>query len=387
MSKLLIAPATSTAEVDEAFHLACAVFSERNAAASYPTYKAMLWREDPAFAEANIIIGRTAAGELAGIVRIVPRRLHRVDQTMRVAGISSVCVNPALRGRGYSVAIMEHALKHCRSLGYDLSLLIARRAADHFYTQFGFWGVSSYSRVYIGVPKSQPGSATATLDFPPANAAWIECYAQAYAETYSQSFGWFERSGADWAFLLKRAGLLPGVDVRTITLDGKPVGYVVAGSGLVHELAFVDALTADQLVPALASYAGTADGSLELALPPEHRLCRSLANFDWSVRFRECSYGGHMLRILNVDRAADMLGERAARRLGALGCKPLVESVDGVAVRWDGVRSRVELSGQARVRPGYQQTCVLLGALSLSDARESVADSALPFNVSFPDQL
>ena len=94
-----------------------------------------------------------------------------------------------------------------------------------------------------------------------------------------------------------------------------------------------------------------------------------------------------MLRILNVDRAADMLGERATRRLAGLGCKPLVEGVDGVTIRWDGLGSRVELTDQARVRPGYPQTCVLLGARSLSDARESVADPALPFNVSFPDQL
>ncbi len=387
MSKLLIAPAASAAEVDEALRLACEVFSARSAAADYPAYKAMLWREDPAFAESNIIVGRNAAGELAGVVRIVPRRLHRVDQAMRVAGISSVCVNPALRGRGYSVAIMEHALERCRALGYDLGLLIARRAADRYYTQFGFWGISSYSRVSIAVKDRQPHSAASALEFPPANADWIDCYRRAYAESYADTFGWFERSGADWAFLLQRLSLLPGAGVRSITLDGKPAGYFVSGSGAIHELGFVDELAADRLVPALASYTGTAEGPLELDLPPEHRLCRMLADFDWSARFRECSYGGHMVRILNVDRAAEMLAERSTVRLGTLGCKPLDEEVEGVAVRWDGVRTRVELSGHARVRPGYQETCVLLGALSLSGARESLADPALPFNVSFADQL
>lgn len=386
MHKLLIAPAASAAEVDEAFRLACEVFSGNDTAPNYPDYKTALWRDDPAFAESNVMIGRTPEGELAGVVRIVPRQLHRAGQTMRVAGISSVCVNPAFRGRGYSVPIMEHALDHCQSLGFDLALLIARRAADHYYTQFGFWGLSSYNRVSIA-PFTAPRGALAPIDFPSANGDWIECYRRAYAECYSNGFGWFERSRPYWVFLLKRLSLLPGVEFRSITLRGAPVGYVVKGNGSIHEAAFLDTLPADQLVHALVPLAGAADGSLQLDLPPEHRLCGMLENFDRSIKFRECSYGGHMLRILNVNRVADLLAERATGRLAALGCKPLADDVDGIVIRWDGTRCRVEVTGQARVRPGYHQTCVLLGALSLSGKRESFVDPMLPFNVSFSDQI
>lgn len=386
MSSLLIAPAASTAEADEAFRLACDVFSAQSSAADYPDYKATLWRDDPAYTESNIIIGRTPGGELAGIVRIVPRQLYRTGEALRVAGISSVCVNPALRGRGHSVAIMEHALRHCQRLGYDLGLLIARRAADHYYTQFGFWGVSAYNRVSIAVAGAQASGASA-IDFPAANRDWIDCYRRAYIESYAESFGWFERSDLYWSFLLKRLSRLPGVELRSITLRGEPVGYIVKGDGVIYETAFLDALPVDELVAALARHTGVGDGVLQLDLAPEHRLCRMLEKFDRSMRFRECSYGGHMLRVLNVERVADMLEQRAARRLQALGCKALEEGVDGVAIRWDGARCRVTLSEQAGVRPDYRQTCALLGAHSLSDPSARLADAALPFNVSFPDQL
>ena len=332
------------------------------------------------------MIARTPAGELAGVVRIVPRQLRRAGQSLRVAGISSVCVNPEFRGRGYSVPLMEHALNHCQSLGFDLALLIARRAADHYYTQFGFWGISSYNRVSIA-PSTAPGSPHPPIEFAPANREWIECYRTAYRESYSDSFGWFERDQAYWEFLFKRLRLLRGVEIRGITWRGEPAGYVVTGHESIHEVAFLDALPADDLIHALVSLAGAADRSLQLDLPPEHRLCRRLQGLDWSIRFRECSYGGHMVRVLRPDRVADLLAERATSRLQALGCAELSGGAEGVVIRWDGTRCRVELSGQARTRPGYEQTCVLLGALSLSANRESFIDQLLPFNISFCDEL
>lgn len=383
MHELVIMPATSAAEVDEALRLACDVFADRNPAAGYPEYKATLWRDDPAFTNGNVIIGRTPTGEVAGVVRIVPRTLHRVAQVMRVAGISSVCVNPAFRGRGYSVAIMEHALRHCQSLGFDVALLIARRAADHYYTQFGFWGVSSYNRVSIAASKAPRGAAP-EIGFQAAYGDWIDHYSRAYAESYSSSFGWFARSRPHWVYLVKRLSLLPGVEFRTITLRGAPVGYVVIGNGSILEAAFIEALTADQLVRALVSYTGAADNFLQLDLPPEHRLCGMLENFDWSIRFRECSYGGHMVRILNPTRVANSLAERVHIRLDQLGATRYAEACGDFRLTFDG--SKCEVHAPAGAGPlSYEQTCWLLGIRT--PASPLTVDVRLPFNVSFPDQV
>jgi predicted acetyltransferase len=386
MPELLIAPAESAAEGDEALRMACEVFSGSGTAANYPDYKAVLWREDPTFAESNVMIARTQAGKLAGVIRIVPRQLHRAGQAIWVAGISSVCVAPAFRGRGYSVPLMEHTLDHCQSRGFALAFLIARRAADHYYTRFGFWGVSSYTRVAIATSMS-PEKTSPAICFPPAKPDWIDDYRTAYLESYSNSFGWFERDYSYWKYLLKRMNLLPGVKFLSITRNGVPLGYVVKEGMLIREVAILDALPADELVHALVSLVGAADPPLQLDIPPEHRLCRKLQGFDASIRFRECSYGGHMLRILDVDRVADMLAGRVAERLGTIGCARLSGGVDGVDIRWDGTQCRVNLSAQARHRPGYEQTCTLLGALSISGNRESLVDRLLPFNISFPDQV
>lgn len=386
MPELVIAPAESAATADEALRLACAVFSEGGAAATYPDYKAVLWRDDPTFAESNVMVARTPAGQMAGIIRIVPRQLRRAGQAIRAAGISSVCVNPAFRGQGHSVPLMERTLEHCQARGFDLAFLIARRAADHYYTRFGFWGVSSYNRVSIAVAAA-PAKPVTDIGFVPANPDWIDDYRAAHVESYANSFGWFERDRDYWKYLLKRLSLVPGIEFLSITRHGAPLGYLVKEGGLIREVATRDATSDDALVHALASLVDASALPLQLDIPPEHRLCRQLQGFDTSVRYRECSYGGHMVRILNAEHVAAMLAERVAERLGPSGCGRLSGGGNGIDIHWDGARCRVDLSPQARTRPGYEQTCALLGAQSLSGNRESLVDQPLPINISFPDQV
>ena len=65
-------------------------------------------------------------------------------QILKVAGLSSICIDPNFQGYGFGKELMERSIIYLDQRGYDLSFLIARRAVDRFYTKFGYFGASSY---------------------------------------------------------------------------------------------------------------------------------------------------------------------------------------------------------------------------------------------------
>src|SRR5688500_11056024 len=207
MRELNVAPAQSDADADAAFELALGVFTGSSPLDDYPRFKTVLWKEDPHFALENLLLARDTAGRLAGVVRLVPRILYRTDQKLTVAGISSVCVDPDFRGKGYSSSLMEFAVEQSCMRGFDLALLIARRAADHYYTQFGFWGISSYNKVTM-MPSDRAATARPAITLSPPKVEHINLYAQAYLDCYRETFGYFERTPQYWDFLLKKIGFL-----------------------------------------------------------------------------------------------------------------------------------------------------------------------------------
>lgn len=387
MSELKIMPARSAAEADEALGLAFRVFTEHSPIRDYADFKTILWREDPHYRPENLLLARNNSGRLAGLVRIVPRALYRVDQKFSVAGISSVCVDPGLRGKGFSAPLMEYALEQSRARGFDLALLIARRAADHYYTRFGFWGISSYNKATIALPN--PGNETPLIiTLLPAKPEHTGLHSEAYLACYRNAFGYFERTPQYWDFLLKKAGYLTGLRWFTIAADGIAVGYAIASRHIVHEIAWVGELPAQSLAMAVSTQLQPppAERSLTVEIPPQHRLFAASQDADITLGFRECSYGGHMVKILDISRARELLAARISDKLGQLGVRKYAADRDGLNISCDSHGCRVDLSLHELSTPSYAQTCRLLGAHALSLQQWDI-DQSLPFNVSLPDQL
>jgi predicted acetyltransferase len=348
--------ARSDAEAHEAFALALSIFGETTAVDAYRDYKTALWFDDPAYAPENVIVARSG-GAICGVSRIVPRTLYRRDQPYAMAGISSVCVAAAMQGRGLSRTLIEHTLERCRARGFDFAFLVARRAADHYYTRFGFWGVASYSRVMVRVPA--PAAAPALVLGAP-DAADVPVYSAAYDACYANTFWRVERSAAYWDFLMQRCRY-QGLSFSSLVQDGRSVGYAITSAAAVHELAYTEEVPAGALVRLLAHAVG-ADATLPLEMPPEHRFVAAAYGLDMTLSARECTYGGHMARVLNTARLLERLAARAPEDAAALahlahaGC------------------------------PDHRETCRLLGAWSPTETRHG-EDRPLHFDVSLVDQV
>jgi len=361
MTKLAVSPARTKNEVQLALELALSVFEASSGMDDYARYKAFLWHEDPTFEPGNILLGRIGSGSPIGLVRIVPRRLYRANQPFSVAGISSVCLSSDQRGKGHSVALMEQALAHCSERQFDLAFLFARRAIDYYYTRFGFWGVASYSRLKIQLPRE---TADPDLALGDADEQHIDLYGGAYDRCYANTFGRVSRSADYWRFLLRRMRYFPDHRFSTLFVQGIPVGYVLWSDSVIRELAYVEGPRAGSLLSLLGKSLPDARlaGCVTLELSPQHVLVAESYGLDVTLSARECTYGGHMALVLNPAAMLDRMFERT----------PVV------------AKELMHLANMKQL--SHRETCRLLGAWSPSASRTD-GEQLLPLNIGFADQF
>jgi len=309
--------------------------------------------------------------------------IFRSLQRFRVAGITSVCVDPEFRGKGVSSLLMNYTLNFCRSAGFELALLFARRAADHYYTRFGFWGIAAYSRATIRLD-NRALPELSTFRFAPAT-SFDETYSQAHAETYAECFGRFERSPAYWRFLFDRLGVSPGLEWLSISSGNTIVGYAFIAGGTVAEIACLQSVDPLDVLAAIRNRVGTAspDRTIVLDLPPQHHMLSGIRDTDIKLERRECSYGGHMVRILNTEAVADKLASRVSSLLPQKSVAREVMECDRLRIAPKRDTRRYSNNDTSL---SFRQTSWLLGAQTISASCPTI-DRLLPFNVSLPDQF
>ncbi len=342
-------------EIRAAFKLACDVFSENANSQTYQSDKQRIWESDPYGAEeGNLVLAKSENSKVIGLVRIVPRMIFREGVSLRVAGFSSVCLSPEYRNRGLSRPLMEHALWHCEQRGFDLAFLIARRAVDHYYNKFGFWGISSYNRLSIKLPITSQQKKPVQLLEISFDSDTIATLKQAYWASYSRCFGTVDRALDEyWLYLRDYIKTITSVSMKGIYLDHALVGYVIVDEeGTVYEIAYVD--EEDIGIGSLSQVCRDGDEELVLEIPPEHALVSCLAEEDFSIRYRQCSYGGHMIKVLDYKRMADLYAQRMGKAF-------VTKNAHGLS---------------------YEETCRLVGAYSIA-----INPKGLSFNVSLPDRF
>lgn len=387
MSELSFSSARSDIEADQALDLAVRTFRQNRSDPNYLEFKTLLWREDPSYRVENLLLAKAPTGRIVGLIRLVPRILRRADETYAVAGISSVCLDSEFQGRGLSSSFMRYALDEARDRSYDLCLLMARRAADHYYTRFGFWGISSYNRVTFSA-QEEGGDEDERISLAESAPEHVSVYADAYLTSYRGSFGCFARTPEYWRFLLKKIAHFQDTKWLTLFVGNRPVGYVIHSDAVIHEVAYLDGVSPVALLKALRTVAQLeANGQTTILaeIPPQHRLLAEVPGVETWLTFRECNYGGHMVRILNLQRVADALAARVHARLRQLGSTQYVEKCGGIHITFDGSNCEIHMP-LSDATLSFEQTCWLLGVKTLSLPNTTV-DLQLPFNVSLPDQL
>lgn len=292
--------ARSDSERKAALELAAASFSQPDAPLEETIHrKANFLHQHPGFGETSVIVVCDKSDAVVGSAFLINSEMPAGKRLLNSVFISSVSVAEKSRGQGLSVLLMESAIRAATERGADIAIVIARRAVDGYYTRFGFWGVSQYSKVMLEL-------ATLPSDKNPVQSVLLKpitrqdlgLCATLYAANYNNLFGHCLRKPEMWEYVLNKLPYM-GLRFDLALIDGELAGYVVHdGAGNFHEIGVV---SSDTFFSPRMFFAACAPGckSVTLHIHATHPFLSRLEGADVSLTLRECPYGGHMVRIVS----------------------------------------------------------------------------------------
>ncbi len=84
---------------------------------------------------------------------VVDRTITIANRKHRVAGVQNVCVLPGYRGKGYSDAVLNAAMKEAERRGFEFGLLFTDDKTKHVYERNGW--IQLYNRNFTKIENDQ----------------------------------------------------------------------------------------------------------------------------------------------------------------------------------------------------------------------------------------
>ena len=293
-----IRKARNLKEVDEAYELASKIFGPNYFDAKAVKKHARLLEPLRSLGDAIVAV---SGQEIIGFLRILDRQFYSPVGILKAGGITSVCVHPEFQSQGLGSKMMDAALRRSRKRGDDFSILFARRAADGWYSKFGYVGIGCHFELQIEKPfVKNEHLAKFTVSFHRGIfEAYIDTYADAYMNTYGDLFLSVVRCANWWQTLEKRLWRrVENEDFINVLVDGSIIGYFVQNGGRVIEAACVCGHRADFIAALIQFHIETFAEKFVLALPSRHWCVEYLKRFNHTLQIRFSWDGGHMIRII-----------------------------------------------------------------------------------------
>lgn len=300
--------ACAESEVDAAYELASRIFGPNYFEAQ--EVKLTVRRLEPLKDLADVIIA-TVGSAVIGVVRIVNKDIWLGSKSVKVGGITMVCIHPDFRGKGIGIRLMEAAIDRCRRRGDVLSIAFGRRAVDGFYPKLGYVGLGCHPELRVIIDSSNfPPCQQQVHVFPRYDESQLCAYHQAYCDSYRGLVMSFARDIAWWDVAhLRFAMRLHGKGFFTVSNGSEAVGYfIIQEDKQVVEVAAVagsEGIVATALVDSLKEHGP----ELRLTLSVGHWAARFFRSFNHTLAVRFSWDGGHLVRIINSTHFAQALKE------------------------------------------------------------------------------
>jgi predicted GNAT family N-acyltransferase len=282
----------SDKEIDDAIAIATEVFGVEEIS------KKLQWRKYPGF-EKDDVVGAFEGSKIIGLIRICPQVISIAGVDYKSAGITSVCVLSEFRGGNLSVGLMNYTHQLCKTRGFRLTHLIARKAVDHYYTKFGYVGLSNYPKIRI---KEVSGSTdNSKLEFKKVTTFKQE-FNQFYNNISHYLGSYFKRDESLFQYSFDRHVEL-GFMFKEIYFKTKCVGYFVHKGNCIYEVSFSHIDYGTNILSSLFEEFG--DFTIETSI--QHPLFKNIheLTIDYTYSIRSCLYGGHMVKSLDNEKWLD----------------------------------------------------------------------------------
>jgi len=211
---------------------------------------------------------------------------------------------------------MSKTMELSSKRGFKYALLFARRAVDHLYVKHGFYGVAAYNEIEVRIESA--GKTNLPIEFRPLDEAYAKFYQKVYDDCYDSCNGFMHRDLYYWKYVLEKLKSSIEVEARAIFFNEKPAGYVIYTNNKILEIAFEEFVPFTELVRALHHQLISRGKNKTLVFEASfnHALHRHIIMMDYKITFRECHFGGHMMKKLtNVINSPNDCRSRQGRML------------------------------------------------------------------------
>ena len=231
-----IGVARNAKELEEAILLAAIVFRSDNGNTTEEIIEIKWGLTSPykTLSENDVVVIIAANGEVCASCFLIDRNFYRGKIKLKGTYLSSICVSDGFRGKGLSHLLMNAAIKEVKKRKNDFAVLIARKAVDHFYNKFQFWGLSQYSKIEMQLPyiindqKEFEFVAPSPNNFRELN--------DIYNDTYKALYGAAERNQDYWNYILWKSENQK-IQFRLVKIREVILGYIIFSGTEVFEFA------------------------------------------------------------------------------------------------------------------------------------------------------
>jgi predicted N-acetyltransferase YhbS len=353
------------------------------------------WANDP-FCSSEFILLALSGNEIVGGLRTTPFTIMRLSQEFRCLGIAEIFVSKDFQGLGIASQLVDHLVSSTNDSEYELIVGVARKKIDGFYLKKGFYGIGSYSQVYIsGIRESSKFRTFKDSSFNFHPVIINENMNAFYEISYKNVFGRRVRAKADWEKINRENSSIGNLCLG-IYQNNELVGYSILRGKLILEIAFNDDLNLVNLIYDLAEHMHV--NELEFEITSSHSLLGCDLGFDITVSTRECFYGGHIARIINWESVVQKFFDREYDTLIRSG-KKVIEVMIGIQkCQLDLLKKTISIIGGPNSYPtqtvkidliSYEMTKLLLGTKSEYSkfSVKGVDFSREPFQISPIDEF
>lgn len=376
---MYIGRARSPQELESAIALAAVTFRSNEDIVTALDVKLYLMSPGVKITENDVIVIADDDQKILGTCFLIDRLFNKKGIRLKGTFLSSICIAESMRGKGLSSQLMNCAIAECESRSSDFAILIARRAVDHFYNKFGFWGISTYSKLSFKFDEIAKLNYRCVIRS--ATEKDIDLIEKIHLLVYSFLLGSCERSLENWRHILWKTKW-QGASFTIFQTEGVVVGYVIHSASDIFEIAAADGASYLDLLSCLGRECSIENFTVHAS--QYHPIIYELRDLDFSVSFRQCSYGGHMIRVIADTKLLEILRQDLKSTFIATKQTKYSLCAEDFNVELDGQNVSINLNTSAFC---YNNTCHLLGASYLSvEPKINSLISLSPFNVPVFDQ-
>ena len=367
--------ARNSDEVKKAVALATKVFRlDRGFIEESLVVKMTILSPNGQLAPQDVVVVSDQKEEVYAACFLIDRFFYRNGTLLKGTYISSICVDVTKRGQGLSMQLMNICFIECQKRDSLFALVIARRAVDYYYNKFNFWGISQYAKASVDLSGytiiKQYSLALATDKD-------IDAISRIYNAVYPWLYGASMRTTAYWKHVIWKAAN-ENIKFSCFHHNNEVVAYAAHEGNNIYEIAAMEGLNYLDLLRQLY------DGTLHLHFSEKHPVFKNLAHFDVTMSKRQCSYGGHMVKIIQADKLKRHLEQEITKKAKQLNIQEYSHAAGGISISVHLGKVAISLNGP---KDSFYHTCLLMGVTTLSELPINSLLQSASFNIPIFDQV